>query len=159
MENQPKNRTKAQKAPPPGFPGHRTQPGRSGLDYIDNAREFSFMEGKLIRGLFTGRLRTRNPIYQVVLLLLGLALLLPAVALFGESAAGRLTTELLCFPLALFVFGAAFLYNAVQSIWLGGSAFSGADEEERLSGAPVRLKRPVRRRKIRYNDRREDRDD
>lgn len=55
-----------------GQPGHRTRPGRSGLDYIETESEFASMQGKLVRALFTGRLVTNNPFYLAAMLFMGI---------------------------------------------------------------------------------------
>jgi hypothetical protein len=51
----------------PGRPGYRTRPGRSGLDPLDNRFELAYMEGLFIRRLITGRLRTHNVLYLVLM--------------------------------------------------------------------------------------------
>jgi hypothetical protein len=56
-----------------GFPGYRNRDNRSGLDPIDNETELAHMEGSFARRLFTLQLRTRNPLYLVLMFLLGVA--------------------------------------------------------------------------------------
>lgn len=59
----------------------RLSPGHSGLDYVESVREVSFFQGKFVRLLFTGQLKTRNPLY-LTLFLFG-ALLFPLGLLLG----------------------------------------------------------------------------
>jgi hypothetical protein len=155
MKNDHSDQTRAG-GTPPGFPGHRTRSGRSGLDYIDNAREFSFMEGKFYRNLFTGRLRTRNPFYLGAMLILGMAMVLPMLgviaAILGATRPdyagfGNLS-GLICpgvFLLFLFAAGAALLVNFTINVWQRRSLSDGKDPEE--TAAP---RRPSIRRKARY---------
>src|SRR5579859_2093115 len=60
----------------PGKIGYRTREGRTGLDPIDTQKETSYMEGIFLRKLFTGKLRTRNPVYLVVMATIGVLLVL-----------------------------------------------------------------------------------
>lgn len=50
-----------------GTPGHRWRPGRSGYDPLDLDFEEARVWGILIKKLFTGRLRTHNPFYWILL--------------------------------------------------------------------------------------------
>jgi hypothetical protein len=61
----------------PGWPGYRTRPGRSGYDYLDNQFEWGHMLGVLLRMLFTGKLRTKNPFYQILMGFCGLVYSFP----------------------------------------------------------------------------------
>jgi len=58
----------------PGWPGYRTRPGRSGLDYLDSEFELAHMQGLFLRRLFTGKLRTTKPVYLAAMAALGLHL-------------------------------------------------------------------------------------
>ncbi len=60
-----------------GWPGHRNRPGRSGYDPLDRDFEFAHMQGTVIRLLITRKFRTRNPIYLLFMLYLGLIYSLP----------------------------------------------------------------------------------
>jgi hypothetical protein len=55
-----------------GWPGYRAQPSKSGLGYLESAAEEAHMEGLFLRWLFTGKLRTRNPIYLLSLTVFGM---------------------------------------------------------------------------------------
>ena len=67
-----------------GFPGFRTRPGRSGYDPLDQDFELAHIQGVLLKVLFTGRLRTRNPAYLVLLVVMGVVFCLPMVFLAGS---------------------------------------------------------------------------
>ena len=68
-----------------GLPGHRTAMGRSGLGYLATQAEMAYMQGLMIRWLFTGTFRTRNPIYLFVMFMLGLLIgIIPVGAAFFE---------------------------------------------------------------------------
>lgn len=138
------------KTPPPGFPGYRNRSDRSGLDYIDTAREYGHMEGKFLRYLFTLRLRTRNPFYLGAMLILGLATLLPMIAIVVENA--KHTPLIFCFSLPFIAFGIALLGNFLINLnrIIGGGA--DALEDETIEKV-TRCKRPGIRRKIRYPER------
>ena len=103
----------------PGRPGYRTRGGRSGLDPIDNQTEASFVEGLFIRKLFTGKIRTRNPVYLLIMLVVGLLLLLFPLA--GLFAGGKVTqtgavVEILFTLLCVWPFGLALLFNFAMSV-------------------------------------------
>jgi len=63
----------------PGYPGYRTRPGRSGYDPVDRGREAGHMQGVFWRQALTGQLRTRKPVYLVLMFLFGV---LPFVLVF-----------------------------------------------------------------------------
>ena len=71
----------------PGWPGYRTRAGRSGLDPIDTRTEAAHTAGTILQKLFAGR--TRNPVYLVVLAVLGLVLLAPLVLAISELISGH----------------------------------------------------------------------
>jgi len=74
-----------------GFPGYRTRENRSGLDYLDSSTEAAHMEGVFYQNLFTFRLRTRKPLYLILMFLFGVLPLIGIVVLtwtvFSESLA------------------------------------------------------------------------
>lgn len=51
---------------------------RSGLDYLANQREAAYSEGRFFRRLLTGKLRVRNVFAQLLMILFGGFLCLPA---------------------------------------------------------------------------------
>jgi hypothetical protein len=56
----------------PGQVGYRNRPLHSGLDPVDTYTEWGRFLGLFIRNLFTGRLRTRNPILLGIMIMAGL---------------------------------------------------------------------------------------
>lgn len=68
----------------PGWPGYRTRPGRSGYDYLDNRFEWAHVQGILLRKLFTGKFRTRNPFYLIMMGFCGLVYCTPLLLGLGE---------------------------------------------------------------------------
>jgi hypothetical protein len=68
-----------------GLPGHRTAMGRSGLGYLATQTELAYMQGLMLRWLFTGKFRTHNPIYLFIMVMFGLACgIIPLGAAFFE---------------------------------------------------------------------------
>lgn len=101
----------------PGWPGYRTRDGRSGYDPIDMRTEAAHTASTLVRDLFSGRLRIKNPLFLFLSGLLGLALVTPFLLAVMEMLNGNL------FPLdAWFTFsiggilGLAVLVNFVKSL-------------------------------------------
>jgi len=118
--------------PFPGETGYRTRQGRTGLDPIDTKQEVGRIEGHFIRKLFTGQLRTRNPIYLFVMFALGMCFLLLPLASFvtrqAENRAEVFVFSLLCiWPMA-----AAFLYNVFASAQLRRQSFDNSMDAESL---------------------------
>lgn len=61
---------------PPGWPGYRTRPGRTGLDYIDTQVEVAHMTGVFIRQFLSGEwIKKRGEAHPLVVLFVGLALI------------------------------------------------------------------------------------
>ena len=67
----------------PGQPGYRTRDGRTGYDPIDTRTEAAHTAGTLLQKLFTGRIR--NPLYLLLLGVLGLALITPLILAFSDT--------------------------------------------------------------------------
>jgi hypothetical protein len=100
-----------------GWPGYRNRQGRSGLDPLDNDAEGGHMAGLFVRRLVTGKLRTRKPIYLVLMAALGLICLSPFTLAILEGLRGDF------FPFGAWValiipalFGIALLVNLVKSL-------------------------------------------
>ena len=74
----------------PGWPGYRTQPGKSGLGYLETQAEWAHIQGVLFRKLITGGLQTRNPVYLICLSVYGLISASPLALLFVAEPAGRM---------------------------------------------------------------------
>jgi len=90
----------------PGQPGYRTRPSRSGLDPIDTALETSHMEGVFLSRLFSGRLITRQPLYLLLMLAIGIPLLIPLALSIAQYAYAKkmIYLELNPAPLLLTLF-------------------------------------------------------
>ena len=99
----------------PGWPGYRTRPGRSGLDYLDSEFELAHMEGLLLRRLFTGKLRTTNPLYLAGMGVLGGLCILPALLTTISPTLDAVCPGLVYFiPMA--IGGIALLYNLAANL-------------------------------------------
>ncbi|MFC1879001.1 hypothetical protein ACFLZW_03725 [Chloroflexota bacterium] len=97
-----------------GWPGYRTRPGRSGLDPLDNHFEWAHMQGVFLRRLFTGSLRTKNPIYLNLMGLIGGAIIAPIIILFFTNTGSAVS---LCCIMNIYVpVGAALLVNLYLNI-------------------------------------------
>lgn len=72
----------------PGWPGYRTREGRSGYDPIDTRTEAAHTAGTMIQRLFTGRIQ--NPVYVILVGVLGLVLITPLVLAMFEMLNGNL---------------------------------------------------------------------
>jgi len=68
----------------PGWPGHRHHPDRSGYDPVDTYAEYGHLQGVFYRHLFTGKLRTNNPLYLFLMGAAALYTLFPLVFIIGN---------------------------------------------------------------------------
>lgn len=101
---------------PFGKPGFRNRPGRSGLDPMDTYREEGSVIGSLIRALIRVQVRPRNPLWIVLLLLLG-SLLLGSIILDFMIPPGTDPVGLVCGLAPFQLLGFILVVNAVASIW------------------------------------------
>lgn len=99
----------------PGWPGFRNRPGRSGLDYLDNEFELAHMEGLFLRRLFTGKLRTTNPLYLAVMGILGVLCLVPAILVLPSGSIDAVCPGL-CYFMPLAGVGLALLVNLAVNL-------------------------------------------
>jgi tetratricopeptide (TPR) repeat protein len=116
-----------------GTSGHRNRPGRSGLDPMDTQMDAYRFEGGLVRKLFTGHMRTKDPLYLTGMIIIGLILSLPAVYLFGSMTDPSTlnNSSLTCLYVPAAIPGLALLINAGLSLiseepddtWHDGSKF------------------------------------
>lgn len=67
-----------------GWPGYRNRPGRCGLDPLDRNAEEGFIVGKMLRALFTLKMRTTNGFYINLMLVYGVILTFPIICLFSD---------------------------------------------------------------------------
>ncbi len=72
-----------------GWPGHRTRPGRSGLDYLESEYEWAHIQGVLYRQLFTLKFRTSDPLHLLLMLLFGFITTFPLALSFAEMFFGN----------------------------------------------------------------------
>ncbi len=101
----------------PGRPGYRVRPGRSGLDYLDNEFELAYMEGLFIRRLITGRLRTTEVVYLVVMAGAGLFCLLLGLLPVAEAVTGGQVFPLAwCYSAMPGVLGSLLLWNLALNL-------------------------------------------
>jgi NADH:ubiquinone oxidoreductase subunit K len=103
-----------------GWPGYRTQPSKSGLGYLESAAEEAHMEGLFLRWLFTGKFRTRNPIYLLSLtafgmLTGGIPIILTIIALASIGNLFSLFPLVISAPYSLV--GIAILVNVFLSVF------------------------------------------
>lgn len=113
-----------------GDAGYRLRDSRTGWDPIDTSMEAARVEGQFIRSLFTLRLRTRNLLYILGMLIAGLMLLSPLLFTLIEVSSGSNPTLLdtrygwntaLLRTVPMVVMGFFLLINAILSIihWRG----------------------------------------
>ncbi len=104
---------------PPGLPGYRVAPGHSGWDPIESVLEMTYLMGKCVRNLLTGRLTTHHPFGLLLMALAGLALLLPFANLVWrmmmlQASDPELYRGILFVPLA--ILGLMFWVNLLGSL-------------------------------------------
>ncbi|MGE5374530.1 MAG: tetratricopeptide repeat protein [Bacteroidota bacterium] len=100
-----------------GWAGHRTRPGRTGYDPLDRDFEFAHVEGVILRRLFTGRFRTRNPVYLLIMACMGISYLVPGLWLLGIRDWLQLMGEVMYIP--YLGIGVALLVNVYLSLRAG----------------------------------------
>jgi tetratricopeptide (TPR) repeat protein len=100
-----------------GWPGHRIRPGRSGYDPLDTSFEEAHTEGVIIRLLFTGKLRTQNPVYLFMMACLCILFCLPLLFIGGTRLQDNLVSifVLLCYS-PVWIFGIALWVNMFSSL-------------------------------------------
>lgn len=101
-----------------GSAGHRVRSGRSGLDPLDTQMELSRFEGGLIRRLFTGHLRTHDPLYLTGMVVLDILFLFPLILIAGSgNFPGNVVSDIvvLCPCGMSIIIGVALSYNLLMS--------------------------------------------
>jgi hypothetical protein len=101
-----------------GSPGFRTKWGKTGLDPLDSEMEMAYMQGVIARLLLTGRFRTRNAFYLLIMLAIGLIGISPLVlSLICIISSGEWwTLQAVAFFALHIILGIAVLANAGLSI-------------------------------------------
>jgi tetratricopeptide (TPR) repeat protein len=69
----------------PGWPGYRNRPGRFGLDQLDNEFESGYIQGVIISKLLKGKMRTKNPIFLLLLSFFAVIFCFPLLFIFDLS--------------------------------------------------------------------------
>lgn len=105
----------------PGWPGYRTRQGRSGYDPLTYEFELAHMQGTIIRALWVGKFRTRNPFYLVLMIYVGSQYFLAGILPFLFGNFGSILFGLTLSP--YLVVGILLLVNVYRS-------FSGKASEE-----------------------------
>ena len=101
----------------PGWPGYRTRDSRSGYDPIDTRTEAAHTTGTFIRGLFSGKLRIKNPVSLFLLGVLGFILITPFILAIFELTNGNMfsVNEGITFLIAGII-GFAVLVNVIKNL-------------------------------------------
>lgn len=103
-----------------GWPGHRNRPGRSGYDPLETDFEQAHVTGVIIRQLLTLKFRTRNPVYLLIMTVLGLMFCAPLLAVVNAIGIGEWIRDLIVVSVALGPFlllGIGLLLNVILSIF------------------------------------------
>lgn len=101
----------------PQKPNQRNRAGRSGLDPMDNYRESGYIQGIILKQIFTGNLRTANPYFLIIMFGLGLLSTVTGHYIYvGTADTNWSVAILLMVPMV--IFGLALLYNFGLNMWL-----------------------------------------
>lgn len=99
-----------------GWAGHRNRPGRSGYDPLETDFELARMQGVVFRRLITLQFRTRNPIYLLLMIYMGVSYSLYGVVAFTLGNWWGVLTGIISSP--YLIVGIALLINAYASLRL-----------------------------------------
>ena len=99
-----------------GWPGNRTRYGRSGYDPLDRDFEFAHVQGIIIRQLLTRKFRTRNPIYLIFMVYVGVSYFLYSALPFTFGDLAGIFVGILYSP--YLIVGIALLINVILSLRL-----------------------------------------
>ena len=100
----------------PGWPGHRTRPGRSGYDPLERDFEYAYMQGMIFRRLITRTFRTRNTIYLILMAFMGVVYSLYGVLAFTLGKGYGVLMGIISSP--YLIIGIALLINVYLSLRL-----------------------------------------
>ena len=98
----------------PGWPGHRTMQGRSGLDPLENDFEFAHIQGVILRKLWTRKFRTKNPAHLLLMAVVGTIYFLYGSAPLALNTKAVIVLGIVYGPYLLA--GAALLTNTFLSL-------------------------------------------
>lgn len=90
--------------------GYTNREGQSGLDPMDSYREGGYLQGIIIKEIFTGNVRTHNGFFLFIMLGLGILSTVTGVYAYIGTAEQSIGMALLCM-IPMVVFGLALLYN------------------------------------------------
>lgn len=101
-----------------GWPGHRSIPGRSGYDPLDNDFEYAHMQGVVLNMLGRFKFRTHNPFYLALMVFIDLLCFLPLVLAIGvlSEMNFRSVFTLLVIVIPCAAIGLILLVNIVASL-------------------------------------------
>ncbi len=71
-----------------GWPGYRSHPDKSGLGLVETEAELAHVQGVIVRQLLTGKVITRNPVYQLLLLFMGVLYAMPLIPIIDSLSRG-----------------------------------------------------------------------
>jgi hypothetical protein len=97
------------------LPGHRTRQGRSGYDPLDTDFENARTQGLMARKLITGKFRTYNPIYLLILSFVGLIYSVPFLCVIGLFYGNWLSVLPLILSSPYWIVGIAIWVNVFMS--------------------------------------------
>ena len=122
-------RASASSVPLIGIPTIRIRPGRSGLDPMDTYREEGAVLGRALRDVVWGKVRTRNPLIMVSMLIGGIILIGPVLDLAMGVAWFNLPSPLFDFSrwfldVSLALLGAGLVRSAIASAGRAYNPFS-----------------------------------
>lgn len=107
-----------------GWPGYRTSQNKSGLGYIETRAELAHMQGLFLKWLVTGKFRTHNPFFLLVMIVAGTFYgVLPLIFIIQEIAVSGNWSRLLLLVYPPIAIGILLFVNVVLSIidWNGKS--------------------------------------
>jgi hypothetical protein len=93
------------------------RPGQTELDPMDNYRESGYLQGFILKEIFTGKLRTNNVYFLIIMFALGTLSTVTGHYVYVGTADTNWGMAMLCM-LPMAAFGLALLYNFSASSWL-----------------------------------------
>ena len=94
----------------PQQPNQHNRDGRSGLDPMDNYRDSGYIQGIILKEIFTGNLRTNNMYFLIIMLALGTLSTVTGHYVYVGTADTNWGMAMLCM-LPMVAFGLALLFN------------------------------------------------
>jgi hypothetical protein len=110
-----------------GWPGYRTAQNKSGLGYMETQAEWAHMKGLMFRWLITGKFKTRNLFFLVLMAIYGIVSASPILLLFAGVDGRNAFLRGIYFFGPYILIGVLLLINVVLSLIK-------CDEEESITG-------------------------